>query len=521
MKGLIVFGLLFAQGVVADEVKEQFCQPVAADALQRMASLPQGRYAAWWPEFFEEKLPNGSKKLYAGLMCSSSVNTVQNGGNCIVDLETGKITQAPGWFDGQWTKDHENESIFTIPNKYPYPKGVAQPGLSFYRYKDVLTHGGNAPLMYRDPAFGNHYHSFGVLDRGVDPDGRKFVIHRAMNDKWGVSIKDYKFILSASGETISVAPVGGERNLTNGPGETEVIKPPSGVADPNPHSSFFDLPMISPDGQFFGINNRRTMTTQIYEITDSGKRLVADLGIETGKISIAPRRSGDMYVAFHIDQLDPAEGDKMTGVHLAMTKDVVVMRLSEQRDANGQIIFEPAQMVRVTNSGTLGSGNYYPKWINANELVFIESTNGNRQTFVKADMRKFNFKNDLMPRPGANISSQKYAATTALGYYVANVCTNFSNRVTAKESALYSMVLTKESCFKLADTWDQWRKLVENSGALYDLRAPKAPGSQRYPGWNFHESSSKRAAERFEKPISRADVSALTAEDLRAVCTTL
>lgn len=518
MKGFVVLGLLVSQGVFADAVKDQFCQPVAPDAVQRMVSLPQGKYAAWWPEFFEEKSPDGQVKLYAGVMCSTSINAV-NEGNCVVDLQTGRISQAPGYFDGQWTKDHDNESVYTIPNKYPNAKGAALPGLSFYRYKDVLTSGSNARLLYRDPAFGNHYHSFGVLGRGVDPDGRKFVIHRAMNDKWGVSIKDYKFILSESGETISVQAAPKERNLTNAPEDTEIVKTsPAGVADPAPHNSFFDLPMISADGKFFAANNRKTMTTQIFEITDTGKRLVSDLGIETGKVSIAPRRSGDMYVAFHIDQIDPAEGDKMTGVHLAMTKDVVVMRLAERRDSAGQIFFEPAQMVRLTDSGTLGSGNYYPKWINENELVFLESKNGNRQTFIKADMRKFNFKNNLMPRPGANISPTQYAATTALGYYVANVCTNFSNKVTAKESALYSMVLTKTNCYQLAQTWDQWRKLVENSGALYDLRAPKAPGAQRVGGWNFQESNSRRGAERFEKPISKADVAALTAEDLRAIC---
>ncbi len=518
MRVMLALGLLWGQLAVADAVKDQFCQPVAPDAIQRMVSLPQGKFAAWWPEFFEEKTANGSSKLYAGVMCSSTINVV-NEGNCIVDLQTGKITQAPGFFDGQWTKDHENESIYTIPNKYSYAKGVAQPGLSFYRYKDVLARGGGAQLMYRDPAFGNHYHSFGVLARGVGADGRKFVIHRAMNDKWGVSIKDYKFILSETGETIAVQPAANERNMTNDPGDTEVVRTaPVGMADPAPHNSFFDLPMISPDGKFFAANNRKTMTTQIFEITDSGKRLVSDLGIETGKVSIAPRRGGDMYVAFHIDQLDPAEGDKMTGVHLAMTKDIVVMRLAERKDALGRVYFEPAQMVRVTDSGTLGNGNYYPKWINENELVFIESKDGNRQTFVKADVRKFNFKNNLMPRPGAAITPTQYAATTALGYYVANVCTNFSNKVTAKESALYSMVLTKENCLKLAQTWDQWRKLVENSGALYDLRAPKSPGAQRVSGWNFHESSSRRGAERFEKPVTKADVAALTPEDLRAVC---
>lgn len=505
----------------ADDIqREAVCQTIPASAIERMASMPQGRYAAWWPEFFEDR-SQGTRKLYAGIMCSSSIHRIENGSNCIVDLATGQISPAPGFFDGQWVKDPNNEPIFTIPNKYQQPREVALPGLTFYRYSDVLTRGKAAPTLFRDPSFGNHYHSFGKVSEGREANGSRFAIHRAMNDKWGVSIKDYKFRLSDRGDVLGVEMLGAERNLTNGPGETELIRTaPANTADPNPHNSYFDLPMISQDGRFFGANNRKTMTTQIFEIEANGKRLVADLGFETGKVSFAPQASGsnDLYLAFHVDQIDPAEGDKMTGVHPGMTKDVMVMRLAGRLGADGKVIYDPGQMIRITSSDRLGDGNYYPKWVNEKELLYIESRNNNRQSFVKVNVDQLPFRKNILPRPDSSVSATQYAATAALGVYYTSTCTNFSRRLTAKESAMYAVNLDASTCERIAKAWDSWKGMVPASTELFALRAPKAPGSQRVSGYNFHESSSRRGAERFERALAQQDVSALTASDLQAVC---
>lgn len=517
---LIALVLQTADGANIPLPRDQVCQPISPNAIQRMASLPQGRYAAWWPEFFEDR-SRGTRKLYAALMCSSSIHRIENGSNCLVDLETGAISPAPGYFDGQWVKDEVNEAIFTIPNKYPQPRELAQPGLSFYRYNDVLTRGKAAPLLFRDPSFGNHYHSFGQVTQGRENDGRRFVINRAMNDKWGVSIKDYKFYLSDRGEVLSITNLGPERNLTNGPGETEQIRTsPANAADPNAHSSYFDLPMISREGNFFGANNRKTMTTQIFEITPTGKRLVADLGIETGKVSFAPQSPGsrDITLAFHVDQIDPAEGDKMTGVHPGMTKDIVVMKLFARTGADGQTVYDPSQMVRVTSSGRIGDGYYYPKWVNDKEFIFIESQNNNRQTFIKVNADELQLKVNPLPRASANVSSAQYTATTALGLFVTNLCTNFPNRLTAKETASYALNLSAEQCRQIAANWEAWRNSIPLSNELFALRPPKAPGAQRVAGYNFNESYSQRGASRFERTITREEFAALTAADLAAIC---
>lgn len=516
-----VLFLLAATSVVASASPQvdQFCQTVNPRAIQRMASMPQGEYAAWWPEFFEDK-SSGSSKYYAAVMCSASINSIVNGGNCIVDLATGQVTKAPGYYDGQWVKDPADESIFTIPNKFSVAKGEAQPGLTFFRHRDVIQNGAQAPAIYRDPGFGNHYHSFGLVARGSDASG-KYAINRVMNDKWGVSIKDYRFNLDNSGQVLSIQPLGSEINLTNGPGDTEVMKSvPAAIADQNPHQSYYDLPMISRDGRFFAANNRKTMTTQIFEIVNGSKRLVADLGFETGKVSFAPRKSnsGDLYIAFHIDQIDPAEGDKMTGVHFGMTKDIVVMRLTEKRDATGQLVFEPGKMVRVTLSRQTGDGNYYPKWVNEKELIYIESRNNNQQTFVKVNADLLDFKNNIVPRPMALLTPAQYAASSALGYYVAAVCTNFPTQISAKEASLYTMNLTKSSCRSVAKTWDTWKGTAQWSTEFFNLRPAKSPGQQRYSGWNFHESSSSRGSQRFEQVVQQSVLTGLRASDLTAVC---
>lgn len=501
----------------------QFCHPINPNAIKRMASMPQGQYAAWWPEFYEDK-SLGHSKLYAAVMCSTSINRIENGGNCIVDLETGKVSRAPGWYDGQWVKDPDSQGVFTIPNKYSVRKGEALPGLTFFRHKDVIEKGAAAAPLFNDPGFGNHYHSIGLLEKGVDTNGRPYAINRVVNDKWGVSLKDYKFILSPSGDVESIQAVGPERNLTNSGGDTESARTaPIGIADQSPHQSYFDLPMISRDGKFFAANNRKTMTTQIYEITQTGKRLVADLGFETGKVSFAPRRgnAGDLYIAFHIDQIDPAEGDKMTGVHPGMTKDIVVMRLTEKQDLSGQIIFEPGQMVRVTLSGHMGDGNYYPKWINEKEFVFIESSNNNRQTFIKVNVDGLNFNNNVVPRPFSLMTPKQYAASSTLGYYVATACTEFPQKLSAKEAALYSMNLTKENCQKIASNFQHWKDDVHYPKEFFTLRNPKAPGAQRVSGYNFHESASKRGSERFEMVLDNQVASGLSEADLTAVCSLL
>lgn len=501
----------------------ELCKTLPASAVTRLAAMPQGRYAAWWPEFFEDS-SRGDRKLYAGIMCSSSIHRIENGGNCIVDLATGAISAAPGWFDGQWIKDPSNEAIFTIPNKYQQPRDVALPGLTFYRYSDVLTRGKAAPVLFRDPGFGNHYHSFGKLEEGVDSSGQRYAIHRAMNDKWGVSIKDYRFRLGADGRVLAVDILGAERNLTNAGEDTQQVRTsPRDVADPNAHQSFFDLPMISADGRFFGANNRRTMTTQIFAIEPEGKRIVADLGFETGKISFAPQESGssDLHIAFHIDQIDPAEGDKMTGVHPGMTKDIVVMRLRARLEANGKQVYDPGEMIRVTSAGRLGDGNYYPKWVNSKELIYVESRNNNRQTFVKVNISDLPFRVNPLRRPNAPVGSAAYAATVALGTYVTSTCTNFAQRLSAKEAASYAVTLDRDTCRRIADLWETWKPTALASAELFRLRTPKAPGGQRVAGYNFHESSSRRGDQRFEQPLARTALEGLTAQDLRAVCDVL
>ena len=511
---LIIAGLARDAGAESPEI----CQSAPPGATQRLFTMPQGRYAAWWPEFFDD----GGRGLYAAVMCSSSIHVVQNGGNCLIDLQRGKILPAPGWFDGQWVKAPGDDPIFTIPNKFSTAKGGALPGLTFFRFDDVVKMGARAPALFRDPAFGNHYHSFGRLEQGVDAEGFAYSINRAMNDKWGVSVRDYKFRFDKEGRVFSIAPASAERNLGNGTGDTEVVKTQATPAsDPNPHNSYFDLPMISPDGRLFAVNNRRTMTTQIYEITADDKRLVADLGLETGKLAFAPRAAGSnfLYVAFHVDQIDPAEGDKMSGVHSGMTKDVVAMKLFEKRDASGAAFFEPGQITRVTAANRLGDGNYYPKWINERELVYVESAGDNRQTFVKADLSQFRFQTNLVRRPGADEAGEKaYAAAAALGAFVAKSCVPFASKLTARESALFASNLTRAKCLEIATEWERVKAGALSSSEFFALREPKPPGKQRVGGWGFAESYSARGAQRFEKAPARESVDAIQPADLEAVC---
>lgn len=501
------------------------CGAVNPMAYEQVGQMPQSQYAAWWPEFI--RTPDG--QLWAAIMCSRKPNVISGGSNCLVKLggpESMQTLPSPGVYDGQWTKDAGSEPLFTAPNKFRVPKGGLDPGLTFFSHKEVIEKGTKARPLFHDPVFGNHYHSFGVAGHGVDADGKKFVIHRAMNDKWGASIRDYKAVLDGNGNTVSIQALGPERNLTNGPGETEQIrKAPKDHADPKAHYSYYDLPMISADGRFFAVNNRKTMTSQIFEITTTGKKLVADLGFETGKISFAPQKPGssELKIAFHVDQVDPAEGDKMSSLHRGMTKDVVVMKLEIKKNS-GETVLERKEAIRVTASGLAGDGNYYPKWVSDHELIYIQSRKL-RQSFIKVDVDLLKEHTHRLEAIGVSdcesCSTQKFEAVVALGKMFADACTDFSKKISAREAQLYTLQLTSEACLELAKNWETKKGHVLSAGELYKLRKTKTPGQQRVPGWNFPESYSQRGQERKEKPANRSEVEKITVSDLQAVCKAL
>ncbi|MEZ0393253.1 MAG: hypothetical protein ACAH59_13620 [Pseudobdellovibrionaceae bacterium] len=523
MKLKVFFAILFLAQTVLAQTSSPICQSANPLAYEVLAEMPQGLYAAWWPEFLQTK----SGQRWAAIMCSQKPTVIVGGGNCIFDLgdqNSGNYFSSPGVYDGQWTRDLESEPLFTAPNKFNTPKGGLDPGLTFFRHKDVLEKGAQAQAIFHDPVFGNHYHSFGVVSRGVDDKGQRFVIHRAMNDKWGASIRDFKAILDPNGNTLSIAAVAGERNLTNGVGDTEQVrKEPKDSADPKAHYSYYDLPMISPDARFFAVNNRKTMTAQIFEITAQGKRLLTDLGFEAGKLSFAPLKPGssELKVAFHVDQIDPAEGDKSSSLHKGMTKDIVVMKFQIGKDNQGQVSLTRKEAIRVTASGLLGDGNYYPKWITDHELIFIQSRN-QRQSFIKVDVDLLKDHSQRLEAIGAsdcaNCVKPAYEAVVALGKMYADQCTNFSDKLSAREVQLLSLKLRQESCLSLAQNWEVQKPQLLKSVALYSLRKTKKPGEQRVPGWGFPESYSTRGSERLEKPASRSAMEKLTSADLQAVC---
>lgn len=547
MKALISILLFASSSYAQTQARPEICSRPDTRAYRTMASLDQGTFAAWWPEFMEWT-HNGRTERWAAIMGSREPTVIRGWGNRFVDLSdrrAGRIRRAPGFFDGQWTKDRESEPLFTVPNKWAEEKGGIQPGLTFYRHSEVLADRNTAPIFH-DPSFGNHYHSFGVVGKGVDAQGRRYVDHRAMNDKWGATIRDYRAYLDASGKTVSMEPLGPETNLTNGPDDVrrpKVTAPGEPVmADPNFHASYYDLPMISPDGRFFAVNNRRTMTAQVFEILPNGqKRLLTDLGFETGKISFAPQKPGsnELRLAFHVDQIDPAEGDKMTSLHGGMTKDVVVLNLAVGTNAQGQTTLERKGAIRVTSSEEAGTGNYYPKWINDHEIIYLHGDQNFQQSFIKVDIDRLQEEEIALEAVGLGdcedcVKDTNLAAVVALGKMFADACTNISDQISAREAQLYTMQLTPESCRRLSQTWEQNKDRVLSTDSLFTLRAPKRPGHQRRSDpapvdsedqrprtYNFPESYSSRGARRSERAAKREEIRQITQSDLEAVCARL
>lgn len=463
------------------------------------------------PSYWITVAPNGHLLSY--------MTTV---GNYMIDVSPqsqGATIKAPGKVDLQFSADG---TYFTLVNKHRSAAkrqsfGVEH-GTSWYAVKDLLAYfdtskshnpavwdGAEFPHQARkvprlaiDRTFFNHYHSMGKF---TDSDGK--VWERIMNDYRGASYRDYHW---DQGKLTYKNPV--------------YITSSAPLVD-SQGNSYFDLPMMSRDGKWFAGFNRDTMTTQVYAI-DPGdqRRLVLDLGMETGKVAFSYPQEGVpyLYLAFHVDFVVHEEGNKMSGAMISRSKDIMVLKLRYYLDDQGQPSLEKVGYATVTRSGVLGNGNYYPQWSADNHLFYVavDKAKGTRShQFVKTHIDRFPFQPFDLPQKypdyAQGCGKQRFHALVAIGAAWAQQCSQFWRYLSATDAAITAMGLSSDQCAEAAKAWQQSSAQTLQMARLFKPRVPHNRSGRLRPDgrWTMKARNSRElVAERdFLSHLSTADIS--------------
>lgn len=442
-------------------------------------------------------------------------------GNFLMDVSPGSIgsvLKAPGMVDLQFSADG---IYYTIVNKHSDRTrrwGVDQ-GTSWYLSVDLLAfldrskrlseqvydgdiHPGRTRAVDRlaiDRDFYNHYHSMGTF---TDEKGRKW--HRILNDFRGASMRDYMW----DEEDLRAREI---IHLTSD----------SSAVDSN-GQSYFDLPMLSKNGRYFSAYNRKTMTTQIFKIENHRRRMVFDLGIETGKVgfSYSSPHSPYLHIAFHVDLVTYEEGNKMSGKMFRRSKDILIYRLAKRYYSDGTEWLEKDAYAKITSSPSLGEGYYYPKWSRNDRIYFVKVKNSGPQKthrFVKFDLAKANFLPFQLPLPAINkdgFNASQFNRYVALGGMWARLCTNYSRKLSATTAALQMFNMSEKSCYGLAAKWPKLKESVLSNKKLFELHPPHNRKGRIRPDGRW----TRKGEDRQESSADAEILDTLTVEDLQETC---
>ncbi len=487
--------------------QDSLCQPLVAAPRREFVPRLQ-------PSYWITVAPSGDYLAYM---------TVQ--GNFLIDTSPtsiGAVLVAPGKVDLQFSAD---EKYFTLVNKHASDAkrisfGVPQ-GTSWYSFPGLLGFFDKSKLFNEpvwdglqhpekarrinpiaiDRTFYNHYHSMAVYK---DENGQEW--HRILNDLKGASFRDYRW-----------------DNGVPQPSDIAYITSGAPLIDQY-GNSFIDLPMLSRDGVFFAGFNRQTMTTQIFGISKKReRRLVTDLGMETGKLAFSypDPASPFLYVAFHVDYVSHEEGNKMTGTILNQAKDVLVIKLRRFKDNDGEESLEKVSYAMITQTGVLGEGNYYPQWSKNGQLYYVEVKRagpGKTYRFIQTDPQAFPFRRFDLPQKFSSYATscgrRQFHSMVALGATWAQHCSQFAAQLTAADAAIYAMGLRGKTCDQAAAAWMNDKQGILAYQRLFALRTPHHIAGYIRPDGRWTQKAEKS----LELVAERNELAALKSEDLSKVC---
>ncbi|MBT7610998.1 MAG: hypothetical protein HN576_14645 [Bacteriovoracaceae bacterium] len=407
---MIKFNILFFLLLGPNQIfagNEDMCS-VAITVPKTSTALPVS------PSYFISPDPAGK---YVGIIAN---------GNKLVDLETGGMTDLPGGVDPVYSPD----------GAY-----LTRPGGVFYNGQEIREAANNgesteSPKKVYDGGMEGVYQSLGVIQ-----DGNKRT-YRMIDDTDGVSFQDY------------------ERNGSS----IKLTKKMSSSRTLCPEFSS-DTPMLSKDGKYLSIYNKETLSTQIYNVEDNIKnknkpcKLVLDLGFPTGKVSFD---YGNNQIAFHVDS-SKTQANYFSGISSAIRKDAAVMKIDIQKDSSGKETWKPTAMAKInlTKGKTdQGTGTYYPRFRPDGSIVTVVQHKSGMAEYsldtVPAENMNFkSYKNDLMDdafirRCTQQDGTQVYAAL-ALGALWAEICSDYSDDLRAKDLLFIPIGLDHYACKKLVN----------------------------------------------------------------------
>lgn len=256
--------------------------------------------------------------------------------NQLLNMGTGEQKAIPGHVDPVFTPDGEYLTIPMTHEKNYNGDITYETTMGFFDFKKIKDEGSSAKPDFSDDENNGVYQSIGQVSKNE---------YRLITDKNGATINDHTHQKLKRTRSEAISPCSNDENFAT------------------------DLPMLSKDGRFISSLDTNTDTTKIYRLNQDGScELALDLGFATGKISFNHDSS---QITFHVDYIgDPYNGGYFETVDEGYAKDVFVMNIDE---VDGKLV--PRDMAKVTNTGSLNQGAYYPEFDRKGNIYYVRDSN--------------------------------------------------------------------------------------------------------------------------------------------------
>jgi hypothetical protein len=435
MKILLIF--LFPTFLFAQEIPS-YCEmreiPLKKNVV--LSKVPDYFFKPVWPQ-------NGNDGR-------DDVSIILEGGNYILNMQSGQLEEIPGPYDGVPTPDGE---FIVSPANGDH--------IQFFDRNGIKA---DSQALYDDqnsenPLYGV-YHSLGVLNK-KQVGNSKQVTYRAITDT--VTSDQGENSLQFKEYTFEIAP-NGEKKLIKASKEPKLLCS-------NFKSKLIKTPIISKDGSMLSAYNEETGTSVIFDISidQAGKsicRIKKDLGFAASKMEFSPDGSRVVF-AMNSLPITPTDVDwyaqPPTDTHNMNVftydfKSDVMRRISNQEKGNA----------------------YYPSFSqNGEEVVYLsqEIKNENFNYSVKrvaltdapaADFFKYS---DIA---SCKLVDKDAITLMALGHLWASICSEF-DKISSSAAAMIPLSMSKENCVELVK--NKWSSFSQES--MSDLLIEKDTGKNK------------------------------------------
>ena len=341
------------------------------------------------PRWFFKPLPDSAWIGYLG-----------EGGNKLLNLETGRVIPVPG----------NNDAVPTPDGRY-----LSVPGITLFSMAELLDR--SQPVETRlAVALHGEYQSPGIIAQSETETTYRFIV-----DQQGPKIRDFEVRHRGDAEASITAP-----------GKLRRLCPEKQL----------QLPMIAPNGHEFGAYDVQTGSTHILKInSDDSCESVLNLGIATGKLSFS---YDGRYVAFHL-----AHREKFSRDAFEVPEDVY---------ASSVFIVDRKllRMARLTHNTI--SNAYYPAYRRDGSLVYLfkpYEKSGGSFSFVVADPARIHRWVPLAWITGwCDENRPACARSLALGGLWERVCSQHDKPISPVTASLHRMSLRSQNCTQLVS--DHW-----------------------------------------------------------------